>query len=71
MSDLDHIDLGALLKRLHLATVARVLSDFEQRAAAESWTHCEFLVRLMAEEVANRSRTRVTRLSRRAHTPRS
>jgi DNA replication protein DnaC len=71
MSDLDHIDLGALLKRLHLATVARVLSDFEQRAAAESWTHREFLVRLMAEEVANRSRTRVTRLSRRAHTPRS
>lgn len=69
MSDLDHIDLGALLKRLHLATVARVLADFEGRAAAESWTHREFLVRLMAEEVANRSRTRVTRLSRHAHFP--
>lgn len=69
MSDISHIDLGAMLKRLHLATVARICAEFEQRAAAESWTHREFLVRLMAEEVAHRSDTRVTRLSRQAHFP--
>jgi DNA replication protein DnaC len=65
----DHVDLGAMLKRLHLATVARILADFEQRAAAEGWTHREFLVRLMAEEVANRANTRVTKLARHAHFP--
>lgn len=69
MNELSHIDLNALLKRLCLATVARVLGDFEARAAAESWTHREFLVRLMAEEVAHRTGTRITRLARRAHFP--
>jgi len=69
MSDIEHIDLGALLKRLCLATVARVCSDFEARAAAESWTHREFLVRLLAEEVAHRGGTRITKLARRAHFP--
>jgi hypothetical protein len=69
MSDITHIDLAALLKRLNLATVARLVADFEQRAAKESWTHREFLVRLMAEEVANRANTRVTKLARYAHFP--
>lgn len=69
MSDITHIDLGALLKRLNLATVARIMADFEQQAAKESWTHREFLVRLMAEEVANRANTRVTKLARYAHFP--
>ena len=69
MSDITHIDLGALLKRLNLATVARIMADFEQQATKESWTHREFLVRLMAEEVANRANTRVTKLARYAHFP--
>jgi DNA replication protein DnaC len=67
--DITHIDLFALLKRLNLATVARIIADFEQRAAVESWTHREFVVRLMAEEVANRANTRVTKLARYAHFP--
>lgn len=63
------IELGALLKRLHLATVARKLAEFEQRAAAEQWTHHEFLTRLLAEEVAHRAGTRITRMSHQAHFP--
>ena len=69
MNDLSHVDLNVLLKRLCLATVARVLGDFEARAAAENWTHREFLVRLMAEEVAHRTGTRITKLARQAHFP--
>jgi len=65
----SHIDLEALLKRLNLATVARICTSFEERAAVESWTHREFLTQLLAEEVANRSGTRVKRLSRQAHFP--
>jgi len=65
----SHIDLEALLKRLNLATVARIRASFEERAAAESWTHREFLTQLLAEEVANRAGTRVKRLSRQAHFP--
>lgn len=63
------IELSALLKRLKLATVARKLAEFEARAAAEQWTHREFLTRLLAEEVANRAGTRITRVSRKAHFP--
>jgi DNA replication protein DnaC len=66
---IDHIDLSALLKRLCLATVARMHNDFEARAAAEGWTHREFLVRLLAEEVAHRSGTRINKLARGAHFP--
>lgn len=63
------IELAALLKRLHLATVARKHADFETRAAAEQWTHREFLTRLLAEEVTHRAGTRITRVSRKAHFP--
>lgn len=69
MSDIAHIDLDALLKRLCLATVARVRGEFEARAATESWTHREFLVRLLAEEVAHRGGTRITKLARQARFP--
>jgi DNA replication protein DnaC len=69
MNDISHIDLGAILKRLNLATVARVLTVIEERAAAESWTHREFLVHLLAEEVAHRADTRVKKLGRHAHFP--
>lgn len=63
------IELQALLKRLHLATVLRKHADFEAQAAAEQWTHHEFLTRLLAEEVANRAGTRITRKSHQAHFP--
>ena len=63
------IELVALLKRLHLATVARKHAEFETRAAAEQWTHHEFLTRLMAEEVTHRAGTRITRVSHKARFP--
>ncbi len=69
MSDTSHVDLDAMLKRLNLATVARVRAACEERAAAEHWTHREFLVQLLAEEVANRAGTRVKKLTRQAHFP--
>jgi hypothetical protein len=46
----DPIDLGAMLKRLNLPIVARVLPELEARAATDGWTHPEFLVQLVAEE---------------------
>ena len=67
--DLSHIDIAALLKRLHLATVARILPEYEVRAAKEGWTHREWLTLLLAEEVAHRSETRVQKCVRRAHFP--
>jgi DNA replication protein DnaC len=69
MPDLDYVDVDALLKRLNLATVARLHADLEAQAAADHWTHREFLVRLMAEEVANRASTRLKKLTRQAHFP--
>lgn len=65
----DHIELEAVFKRLNLATVSRVFNDFEQRAAAEGWTHREFVVHLLAEEIANRAGTRVKKLTRAARFP--
>ena len=67
--DVSHIDLPAVMRRLNLATVARVLGDYETRAAKESWSHREFLALLLAEEVAHRADTRVKKLARHAHCP--
>lgn len=67
--DLTHIDLAAVMRRLNLATVARLLADYEARAARESWSHREFLALLLAEEVAHRTDTRIKKLARHAHFP--
>lgn len=64
-----HVDIGSLLKRLRLATVARILADYEVRAVKEGWSHREMLTLLLAEEVAHRSNTRVQKLVRHAHFP--
>ena len=58
------IDVAALMKRLHLPTVARLLSEYEARAAKESWSHREFITLLFAEEVANRTNTRIQKAIR-------
>lgn len=63
------IELGALLKRLHLATVARIVADYELRAAREGWTHREFLTHLLAAEVTHRGETRLQKLTRAAKFP--
>lgn len=69
MTPPSHVDLGAMLKRLNLATVARVLPELEVEAASSGWSHREFLVRLFSEEVSNRAGTRVKRKSRDARFP--
>ncbi len=67
--DLSHLDLPAIMRRLNLATVARLLPDYEARAAKEGWSHREFLALLLAEEVAHRTDTRIKKLARHAHFP--
>jgi DNA replication protein DnaC len=67
--DTAHIDLAPIMRRLNLATVARLLGDYESRAAREGWSHRDFLALLLAEEVAHRTDTRVKKLARHAHFP--
>lgn len=63
------IDLDALLKRLHMPTVRRLCSEYAVRAAAESWSHHDYLALLIAEEVAHRNDTRIQRTVRQANFP--
>jgi len=62
-------DLDALFKRLHLANARRVWRDLVQRAERETWSYRDFLALLVAEEIAHRQQTRLTRVVRRAHFP--
>lgn len=55
------IDLLAMLKRVRLPTVSNVLPQFIERAAAEGWSHRDFLAAIIAEEVAHRETTRIQR----------
>ena len=63
------IELDALLRRLHLPTVARLYAAYAAQAAAEGWTHRDFLAMLVAEEVAHRNDTRIAKATRRAGFP--
>jgi DNA replication protein DnaC len=63
------IDLPKLSKRLQLPTVARLAAEYEVRAAAEGWSHRDYLAVLLAEEVANRNNTRISKSTRAAHFP--
>lgn len=63
------IDLLAMLKRVRLPTVANVLPQFIERAAAESWSHRDFLAAIIAEEVAHRETTRIQRAASLARFP--
>jgi DNA replication protein DnaC len=63
------IDLDLLLKRLHLPTVRRLYASYATRAAAEGWSHRDFLALLVAEEVAHRNDTRIAKAARQAHFP--
>lgn len=62
-------DLDPLLKRLHLANTRRVWPDFVQRAEKEDWSYDQFLYTLVAEEVAHRRGTRLSRALRAAAFP--
>jgi DNA replication protein DnaC len=67
--NLEHIDLDALLKRLHLANARHSWRELVVRAEREQWSLRDFLALLAAEEVAHRQQTRITRLTRRAQFP--
>jgi DNA replication protein DnaC len=69
MSAPINIDLDRLPKRLHLANTRRIWRDLIHRAETEQWTFQRFLDVLVAEEVAQRSHTRLGRLSHRARFP--
>jgi DNA replication protein DnaC len=62
-------ELDVLLKRLHLANTRRAWRDLARRAEQDGWTYHDFLALLVAEEIAHRQHTRLTRLVRRAHFP--
>jgi DNA replication protein DnaC len=62
-------DIPALLKRLHLPTVRRLLDETERRALDHQLGHREFLAHLIVAEVLNRDQTRVNRMTRKARFP--
>lgn len=62
-------DLDALLRRLSLPTIRRVLADAEARACDQQWGYQESLAHLIVAEVRNRDQTRIQRLTRRARFP--
>jgi len=58
-----------MLKRLHLPTVRRLYPDLATRAEAEGMGYRTYLETLVAEEIAHRAETRVTRAVRKAQFP--
>jgi DNA replication protein DnaC len=62
-------ELDTLLRRLHMPTVRRLWSDLQVRAEKESMRYSEYLETLVAEEVAHRGQTRISRMTHRAKFP--
>ena len=62
-------DLDGMLKRLHLPTVRRLYADLAPRAEAEGMSYRTYLELLIAEEIAHRAETRLTRAVRAARFP--
>jgi DNA replication protein DnaC len=62
-------DLDGMLRRLHLPTVRRLYGDLATRAEAEGMSYHSYLETLIAEEIAHRSETRLTRAVRKARFP--
>jgi DNA replication protein DnaC len=62
-------ELDTLLRRLHMPTVRRLWSDLQVRAEKESLRYSEYLETLVAEEVAHRGQTRISRMTHRAKFP--
>lgn len=62
-------DLDGMLRRLHLPTVRRLYGDLSTRAEAEGMSYRLYLETLIAEEIAHRSETRVTRAVHKARFP--
>ena len=62
-------DLDGMLRRLHLPTVRRLYGELAIRAEAEGMSYRHYLEILVAEEVAHRTETRLTRAVRKARFP--
>ena len=62
-------DLDGMLHRLHLPTVRRLYPELTPRAEAEGMSYRTYLETLVAEEIAHRAETRLTRAVRKAHFP--
>ena len=62
-------DLDGMLRRLHLPTVRRLHGELATRAEAEGMAYRTYLETLVAEEVAHRTETRLTRAVRKAQFP--
>jgi DNA replication protein DnaC len=62
-------DLDGMLRRLHLPTVRRLYAELATRAEAEGMAYRTYLENLVAEEIAHRSETRLTRAVRKAQFP--
>lgn len=62
-------DLDGLLRRLHLPTVRRLYAELATRAETEGMPYRTYLEMLVAEEVAHRAETRITRAVRKAQFP--
>jgi DNA replication protein DnaC len=63
------VDLDGMLKRLHLANTRRAWRELCQRAEVEQWSYEHMLTTLVAEEVAHRTQTRITRMVAKASFP--
>ena len=61
--------LEPLCRRLNLANTPRIYQQVADRAEKENWSFRDFLVFLLAEEVAHRKQTRLQRCTRNAHFP--
>lgn len=62
-------DLDSSLKRLRLPTIRRMYSEVFEEAEKDEWTYREMLERLVAEEIAHRAETRISRATRKANFP--
>jgi len=62
-------EIEGLLRRLNLARTRRIYAEVANRAEKEEWPYRDFLVFLLAEEVAHRQQTRLVRFTRKAHFP--
>jgi DNA replication protein DnaC len=63
------MSMEILLKRLGLSTIQRVLAELIPVAEREEWSYAQFLERLLSEEVAHRTESRVASQMVRAKFP--
>src|SRR5690606_17285387 len=66
MSVAATLDLDGMLRRLHLPTVRRLYAELATRAEEEGMSYRDYLATLIAEEIAHRAQTRITRAVRKA-----